>query len=174
MHISKTSFCSFLRNLKVKFLQMKSIIILVTLSTPSVFIIPWLIDKAATAAAVVFFFLWAARKQRKWSCRKTAKTWGETFPKRFSTFPLHFPTEINNNSNKQWHVWNWQQFGPNRNKKHKSGCSEQTSLRMTIVGGGTVHWREDNFVFGKIWKFRFVLTYGIYWSFGMFHPTFDE
>ena len=57
MHISKTSFCSFLRNLKVEFLPMKSIIILVTLSTPSVFIIPWLIDKAATAAAVVFFFL---------------------------------------------------------------------------------------------------------------------
>ena len=47
-------------------------------------------------------------------------------------------------------------------------------LAIVERGGCTVHWREDNFVFGKIWKFCFVLTYGIHWSFGIFHPTFDE
>ena len=33
---------------------------------------------------------------------------------------------------------------------------------------------EDNFVFGQIWKFRFMYTCGIDQSFRVFYPTFDE
>ena len=47
-------------------------------------------------------------------------------------------------------------------------------LTLFKGGGGTVLWTEDNFVFGQIWKFRFMYTFGIYWSFGIFYPTFDE
>ena len=36
------------------------------------------------------------------------------------------------------------------------------------------HGREDNFVFGNFSKFCFVYTCGINWSFGIFHPTFDN
>ena len=35
-------------------------------------------------------------------------------------------------------------------------------------------WGEDNFFFGRIWKFRFTYTWGIYLSFWIFRPTFDE
>ena len=38
----------------------------------------------------------------------------------------------------------------------------------------TMLWTGDNFAFGQIWKFPFVYTFGIYWSFGIFDPTFDE
>ena len=40
--------------------------------------------------------------------------------------------------------------------------------------GGTLLWTEDNFVFGQIWKFRFMYTCGIDQSFRVFYPTFDE
>ena len=35
-------------------------------------------------------------------------------------------------------------------------------------------WTEDNFVFGQIWKFRFMYTCGIDQSFRVFYPTLDE
>ena len=40
-------------------------------------------------------------------------------------------------------------------------------------GGDTVLWREDNFVFGQIWKFRFMYTCGIDQSFKVFCAKFD-
>ena len=43
-----------------------------------------------------------------------------------------------------------------------------------MMGEGTVLWTEDNFVFGQIWKFRFMYTCGIDQSFRVFYPTFDE
>ena len=36
------------------------------------------------------------------------------------------------------------------------------------------HGREYNIVFGNFSKFCFVYTCGIYRSFGIFHPTFDN
>ena len=52
-----------------------------------------------------------------------------------------------------------------------------TLILMAMWGrrvGGTMLWREDNFVFGQIWKFRFMYTCGIDQSFRVFYPTFDE
>ena len=45
---------------------------------------------------------------------------------------------------------------------------------MDRVGRGTVFWREDNFVFGQIWKFRFMYNKGIDQPFKISYPTFDE
>ena len=35
-------------------------------------------------------------------------------------------------------------------------------------------WREDNFVFGQIWKFHFMHNCGLDQSFTISNPTFDE
>ena len=44
----------------------------------------------------------------------------------------------------------------------------------TIAGKPAPFEEEDNFVFGQIWKFRFMYTCGIDQSFRVFYPTFDE
>ena len=45
---------------------------------------------------------------------------------------------------------------------------------MSLFPPPTVLWTEDNFVFGQIWRFRFMYTCGIDQSFRVFYPTFDE
>ena len=46
-------------------------------------------------------------------------------------------------------------------------------LTKGICQRNSNHWREDNFVFGQIWKFRFMYTCGIDQSFRIFDPTFE-
>ena len=67
-----------------------------------------------------------------------------------------------------WWLWWWAWVGEIVDNKGRVASPKR------MEGGSTVLWREDNFVFGQIWKFRFMYTFGIYWSFGIFYPTFDE
>ena len=41
-------------------------------------------------------------------------------------------------------------------------------------GRGTVHWIQDNFVFGQNSKSLLVFRNGLVRSFGIFYATFDE
>ena len=54
----------------------------------------------------------------------------------------------------------------------KNGCF---LVRLTVMVERPPHraLTEDNFVFGKIWKFRFMYICGIDQSFRVFYPTFD-
>ena len=45
---------------------------------------------------------------------------------------------------------------------------------MTALVGDTVHWIQDNFVFGQNSKSFFVFRNDLFRSFGIFYPTFDE
>ena len=48
------------------------------------------------------------------------------------------------------------------------------SLLEQRGGGGTVHWIQDNFVFGQNSKSLLVFRNGLVRSFGIFYATFDE